>query len=228
MKTLPANIDRALARSGLQVRGGFNFTAGETAPEGPRGRPAKSVLLAGHGGGWFWRFFRQWLDALNRAPDNPLDKWSRHVLGAIARECGARAVYPSDIPYLPFQQWAMRGEGLKPSPLGILIHPEYGLWHAYRGALLFDHEFQFAKAENPIHLCERCAGKPCQNSCPAGAVSETGYVVEPCRSHVGSWKGAECRTGGCIARNACPFGSGYRYSPEQQAFHMAAFLRGRA
>ena len=71
---------------------------------------------------------------------NPLDTWSREVIGEVAEEFGARAVSPSDRPYLPFQQWAMRAEGLRPSPLGILMHPEYGLWHAYRGALLFDVE----------------------------------------------------------------------------------------
>ncbi len=31
----------------------------------------------------------------------------------------------------------MAAEGLKPSPLGLLMHPEYGLWHGYRGAILF-------------------------------------------------------------------------------------------
>src|SRR4030095_137820 len=34
-------------------------------------------------------------------------------------------------------RWAMRAEAVAPSPLGILIHPDYGLWHAYRGALAF-------------------------------------------------------------------------------------------
>ena len=29
----------------------------------------------------------------------------------------------------------MRAEGLKPSPLGVLVHPDFGLWHGYRGAI---------------------------------------------------------------------------------------------
>ena len=53
-----------------------------------------------------------------------------------AAEIGGQAIFPSDKPYMPFQQWAMQAEGLKKSPLGMLIHPVYGLWHAYRGAIL--------------------------------------------------------------------------------------------
>ena len=39
----------------------------------------------------------------------------------------------------------MRAEGLKPSPIGILMHPQFGLWHAYRGALLFDVEIELRR-----------------------------------------------------------------------------------
>ena len=70
----------------------------------------------------------------------------------------------------------MRAEGLKASPLGILMHPEYGLWHAYRGALLFDEalaaEDLNQEPENPIHLCALCDRKPCLDACPVGGVRE--------------------------------------------------------
>lgn len=223
-----SGIEKALGRSGLRTRGGFNFAADEKAPAGPHGRAARSLILAGHGGGSFWPVFKRWLDTCDRVPKNPLDTWSRHVIGTVAKQYGARAVYPSDFPYAPFQQWAMRGEGLKASPLGILMHPEYGLWHAYRGALLLGHEIPFDRAENVIHPCDRCDGKPCLNSCPANAFTETGYAVERCRSHLATDDGGDCRSGGCIARNACPFASRYRYSTRQQAFHLAAFMGERA
>lgn len=211
---------------GLIVRGGFNFREYDVAVNGPGGKPGRSAVLAGHGGGGFWPKFEAWLQGQEPVPDNPLDTWSRHVIDGVARQCDARAVYPSDIPYLPFQQWAMRAEGLSPSPLGLLMHPEFGLWHAYRGALIFDREFDFQAVENVIHLCERCDGKPCLNSCPAGAFSDSGYAVHDCRSHVASASGTDCRDSGCLARKACPFGLEHRYSNRQQAFHMAAFLRG--
>jgi hypothetical protein len=214
-----------LGKAGLIVRSGFNFNEGETAPQ-MRGRPARSVILIGHGGGGFWTQFAMWLEGRHPTPANPLDTWSREVIDDVAELCGASAVYPSDIPYLPFQQWAMRAEGLKPSPLGILMHPHFGLWHAYRGALLFDHELDIAPVENVIHPCDRCDGKPCVNSCPVDAFSASGYAVEDCRAHVASPDGYACRNAGCLDRNACPYAAEYRYSAAQQAFHMSAFLRG--
>lgn len=150
--------------------------------------------------------------------------WSREIIGAAATRFKARAVSPSDRPYLPFQQWAMRAEGLVPSPLGILMHPEYGLWHAYRGALLFDAEIMNQDAEKPIHLCDLCVGKPCLKSCPVGAYSEAGFAHEDCLSHVRG-AGKACREAGCLDRNACPHGTAYRYGQDAQAFHMAAFMR---
>ena len=128
-------ISSALAGDGLILRGGFNFEPDESVPAGPSGRPARAALLVGQAGTAPWRHFRRWREGQPADLENPLDTWCRLVIGKVAEDFGARAVSPSDRPYLPFQQWAMRAEGLRPSPLGILMHPEYGLWHAYRGAL---------------------------------------------------------------------------------------------
>jgi epoxyqueuosine reductase QueG len=117
----------------------------------------------------------------------------------------------------------MRAEGLRPSPLGVLMHPQYGLWHAYRGALLFDAELSFPKTGTPVHLCDSCDGKPCLKACPVGAYSEAGFAYEDCLAHVRGPKGSACRSGGCLDRNACPYGTAYRYPAEAQAFHMTAF-----
>ena len=163
--------------------------------------------------------------ATRRCLDNPLDAWSRAVIGTVAEEFGARAVSPNDRPYLPFQQWAMRAEGLKSSPLGILMHPEYGLWHAYRGALLFDVELDLPQPREMIHLCDLCDGKPCLKACPVGAHSIAGFDHAACLAHVRSPNGHACMEGGCFDRNACPYGTDYRYGRDQQAFHMAAFAR---
>ena len=171
------------------------------------------------------RDFLRWRERQSKVLANPLDTWSREVIGEIAARFGARAVSPSDRPYLPFQQWAMHAEGLRPSPLGILMHPEYGLWHAYRGALLFDVDVQIQAPRKVIHLCDLCAGKPCRKSCPVDAYSEAGFAYEACVDHVRGSSGEPCRTTGCLDRNACPYGTAYRYGAEEQAFHMAAFMR---
>jgi hypothetical protein len=220
-----SQVSAALAAHGLIPRGGLDLTGDEAAPAGPSGAPAKALLLVGQAGAAPWPYFRQWLGQQAGPVADPLDTWSREVIGKVAQKFGARAVSPSDRPYLPFQQWAMRAEGLKPSPLGILMHPEYGLWHAYRGALLFEDEIAVPAPRDVIHLCAACTEKPCMKSCPVDAYSGQGFAHDACLGHVRGPHGGPCRTGGCLDRNACPYGTFYRYPPKVQAFHMAAFAR---
>jgi hypothetical protein len=219
------DIAAALTPHGLILRGGFAFGDGEAAPPGPSGDPAKSVLLIGQAGAAPWPHFLEWRRRQPENLENPLDTWCRAVIGVAAEQFGARAVSPSDRPYLPFQQWARRAEGLKPSPLGILMHPQYGLWHAYRGALLFDVEILIQAPRAAIHLCDLCDGKPCLKACPVDAYSPAGFAHQDCLGHVRGPDGAPCRDGGCLDRNACPYGTEFRYPAEVQAFHMAAFAR---
>jgi hypothetical protein len=216
-------IADALAANGLILRGGFAFAENEQAPTGPSGRPARSLLLVGQAGRAPWPHFLAWRASRPADLPNPLDSWAREVIGAAAGRFGARAVSPSDRPYLPFQRWAMRAEGLRPSPLGILMHPRYGLWHAYRGALLFDHAIEIAPPDPVTHLCDGCAGKPCLKACPVDAHAEIGFHHAECLAHVRAPQGAPCMSRGCLDRNACPYCTEYRYGDDEQAFHMAAF-----
>jgi ferredoxin len=216
-------ITAALGANGLILRGGFVFPDSEDAPHGASGAPAKSVLLVGQAGAAPWPHFLRWRERQAQQIANPLDSWSREVIGDVAQAFGAHAVSPSDKPYLPFQQWAVRAEGLKPSPLGILMHPQYGLWQAYRGALLFEDEIALPEQGEAIHLCDACVEKPCLKSCPVDAYSPEGFAYQACLAHVRGANGEPCRSGGCLDRNACPYGTEYSYPPDVQAFHMAAF-----
>lgn len=218
-------IAAALRPSGLCLRGGFNVAAGETLQAGPSGARARAVVLVGNAGAGYWPQFQRWLTAQTETPENPLDDWCRQMIGAVAAAFGAWAVSPADRPYHPFQQWAMRAEGLRASPLGVLIHPEYGLWHAYRGALLLDVEIDEASPREVIHLCDLCVGKPCRKQCPVEAHAGEGFLYEACLGHVRGARGAACRDGGCLDRNACPYGEAYRYPEAVRRFHMQAFMR---
>ncbi|MBZ0161592.1 MAG: hypothetical protein K8H74_02645 [Notoacmeibacter sp.] len=227
MTLRPGELATALAAHGLRSRGGFAFGADDAVPEGPYGRPARFVVLVGHAGGEMWPHFTDWRKYQPEDMQDPLDAWSKQVIGGVAERYSARAVFPSDRPYLPFQQWAIRAEGLKPSPLGILIHPQYGLWHAFRGALLFEDAITLPPVEGTNHPCAVCSSKPCLNACPVDAFSDGSFAVERCRAHVRSQAGRKCRETGCLARNACPVGAEWRYTAAQQAFHQRAFS-GRA
>ncbi|MBT0961580.1 hypothetical protein [Denitromonas iodatirespirans] len=216
-------IDEALSAHGLIARGGFNFEGAEPAPPGPSAMPARAVVLVGQAGASAWPHFVAWRQRQPNALPDPLDTWSREVIGAVAARLGARAVSPSDRPHAPFQRWAMRAEGLRASPLGILMHPQYGLWHAYRGALLFDAAIDTAPATAVIHPCDTCVAKPCLKSCPVGAYSDAGFDHAACLAHVRAEAGRPCMRHGCLDRNACPYGASYRYPADMQAFHMASF-----
>lgn len=217
-------IRAALAPHGLFLRGTVNFASGEAAPLLSDGRPAASVVLIGNIGGSLWQPFSAWRDGLSdRGGADPLDTWSKAVIQPIAAACGATAYFPSDPPWQPFQQWAMRAEGLKPSPLGILIHPRFGLWHGYRAALGFDILLDFTGERATEHPCDRCSTKPCISACPAAALAGERFDVALCRSHLRTDAGrAGCLTSGCISRAVCPVGGRYRYPPEQLRFHMSA------
>jgi ferredoxin len=221
-------LDALLAAEGLMRRGVVRFTAGEAAPQCADGRPAAAVVLIGVAGGDMWPRFSAWRQTADDGGlANPLDRWSEVVLDPIAAELGAIALYSSRAPYQPFQSWAMRAEGLKASPLGLLIHPVFGLWHSYRGALAFagwpaggDVAEIAGSSEYP---CDSCVDRPCLSACPVGAISPDGFDVVGCRRHLAGPQGqAACMVRGCLARDACPVGVAYRYPQAQVQFHMQA------
>ena len=186
--------------------------------------PAATLVLLGWIGGEGWRTFADSPEAGDGAC-NPLDRWSRRVIDGIAAALDATPLYPfAGPPWLPFQRWAQRGDQVFVSPLGILIHPDWGLRHSYRGALAFRECLDLEPAPRRLSPCESCADKPCLTRCPVSAFSGDGYDVARCRTHLSSPAGAACMEGGCLARNACPIGTPHRYGSAQAAFHMRAFL----
>jgi hypothetical protein len=220
----------ALRPHGMLLRGGFALTEDDERglaefPELVSAARGRSLVLVGNAGRALYDVF------FARPPGagaNPLDDWTRDVITPIAERLGARAAFPSDgPPWLPFQRWAMRAEGVRPSPLGVLIHPEFGLWHAYRAALVFDRGLDLPPSPVRAHPCDDCEPKPCLSTCPVGAVTAAGYAVDNCAGHVAGRGGEACRSIGCLARRACPVGAGWVYPDQAMAFHMTAFLRGR-
>ncbi|MCV3764428.1 ferredoxin [Rhizobium sp. TRM95796] len=214
-----ANLRAALAPHGLFLRGVLHFDG--DGPEMAAGKMARTVVLIGNIGGSLWPTFSQWLEFEGTGLAHPLDAWSERVIRPLAAP--GEAWFPSEKPWKPFQQWAMRAEGLQSSPLGILIHPVHGLWHGYRGAIGFAERIGEATVTFDRHPCDHCPDKPCLAACPAGAITDAGFGYAACRGFLASDDGqASCMTGGCLSRAACPVGAEHRYASEQLRFHMEA------
>ena len=199
---------------------------GRFAPVPQDGLPedAKSVVLIGNAGpAMFQRFVRE------RDPGkDSLDDWTRETVDRLARALGASAIYPFDAPAYPFLRWAERAGAGHASPLGLNIHPVFGLWHAYRAALLFPTVLDWPAAMGGAHPCDRCLDKPCLKSCPVSAFDGVRYDVAGCVQHLGREAGRSCVSGGCLARRACPVGREFAYMPQQAQFHTRAFLSSQA
>ena len=220
-------LGRDVRSSGLAWRGAFHPGAEDAVPALADGDPAATLVLLGFVGGGEWPAFTASAEHADGRP-HPLDRWSRRVTDVLARRHGACALYPSDgPPWLPFQRWAMRAEAVHRSPLGILIHPDFGLWHAYRSALAFRARLELPEADLRPSPCASCAGRPCESACPVSAISTAGYDRDGCAVHVAATQGLDCLQQGCRARRVCPVGAAYRYGAGQAEFHMRSFLGRR-
>ena len=218
-------IQDAVAETGLVVRGGFHPGAEDGLPGG-----AETVVLVGNAGPDLWQHY-----ARHTAGPHPLDEWCRRMLTPLAQSLGADILFPFDgPPYPPFLRWAQRAEGLSPSPIGPMIHPQFGLWHAYRGALAFDQRLEVPDPGSHLSPCESCAEKPCLDTCPVGAFgpredpeAPAPYDIPACVSHISSVDGEDCLGRGCLARRSCPVGRDYIYGADQAHFHMRRFLKAQ-
>lgn len=214
---------QAIRDAGFTPRGGFTPRPDDNVPDLTADRPARVVLLVGNVGPTMWeRFARK-----RNTQADLLDAWTSEELSAVARRLGAKALFPFSRPHLPFQRWACRAEACHISPLGIAIHCDYGLWHAYRGALVFAEPMELPPADVRPSPCDTCVARPCLSACPVNAFTGSDYDFVACARHLASPAGSECMSLGCLARHACPEGRDYAYEPDQAAFLMKAYLRGR-
>ncbi len=212
-----------LSAMGLVVLGAFAPAMEDEVPVPPGAGPCRSLVLVGNAGAAMWRAY-----AASGGPGaGSLDGWCEAGLAPLAGRLGAVPLFPWERPHHPFQRWLRRAGRTFASPIGIDIHPEYGLWWGLRGALAFPTRRDVQPPPAGPGPCESCAERPCLATCPVGAFAAEGYDLAACAGHLATPAGADCMTLACRARRACPVGAAYRHGPAQAAFHMAAFLAAR-
>lgn len=212
-----ARLTEAARCEALDVLGTCKTVESDALPPG-------TLVLLGPAKTDFWSYFTQSPEFSDGTP-NPLDRWSRRVIDALAETVGGTALFPFGEPAQPFISWALRSGRCWASPVGLLVHDEAGLWVSFRGAILLETvEHAPILATNP---CDACPDRPCLTACPVSAMSEAGYDLATCHTFLDSSAGQDCMERGCAVRRACPVSERHGRSQAQSAFHMRAFHPGQ-
>jgi epoxyqueuosine reductase len=194
----------------------------------------RSIVIIGNGGGDFWRCFKAhtadrpgWL-----ARDNPLDDFTREIIETEVMRpvasTGTRCipVYPfaKDSGQLNFMQLATMAGVAGPSIIGVVVHPVFGPWIAFRAALLIDAEIDHPGDALAFDPCPSCSARSCIAACPAGAVSfPSGWDIPRCLTHRVEAE-PDC-SNRCHARVACVLAPEHRYPDDELAYHQMRAMR---
>ena len=199
----------------LEVLGGFECAGEAGFPKGTRTLVMLGPLQPG-----FWEVVQgsaEWGGA------DPVDRWSRRVIGGLACDLGGKALFPfGGPPWVPFFGWALRTGRVWESPVRLLVHDRQGLMVSFRGALALKEAVDLP--EGAVSPCDGCA-QPCLAACPVGALSAAGYDLAACHGYLDSGGRETCMAAGCLARRACPVSMGHARMAEQSAYHMRQFHR---
>lgn len=215
----PVALEARLREHRLAILGAFHPDVDDRTPSG-----TGTLLLLGPLQPGFWAHVSHQPEFQDGASD-PLDRWSRRVIGRLACDLSAKALFPfTGPPYHPFFSWALRSGRAWSSPVRLLVHDTAGLMISFRGALAFRERVALPPA-SPTPPCATCRDRPCLTACPVGALGGDRYETETCHSFLDTAAGAECLTAGCRVRRACPVSARHGSDPEQSAHHMRYFHR---
>lgn len=232
-------IRAATARCGLNLVAAIPATRYDRAV-GPQAQlntvapDARSIVVVGNGGGAFWRVLKEhaarhpgWWDR-----EHPLDDFTREVIERevvpLVRAVGVRCtpVYPfaGSGPTLNFMELGKIAGLGGPSILGVLVHPTFGPWIAFRGAMLIDAELDAPGDALGFDPCPSCTVRSCIPACPVGAVSfPQGWDIPKCLEHRVEVE-PDCAPR-CHARAGCVLGPEHRYPDDELAYHQMRALR---
>jgi len=185
----------------------------------PESADYQHLILLGNGGSQFWESMHR-QRAMSDEDEDPVDNYFiRTIENTFDADPTYRIMYPGNH-LLPLQELGKLVGWHHDSPLGLGIHPVFGLWFAYRGIIMTNTEFipavdDFdAPSESP---CASCDQKPCITACPAAAVTKSGLKIKLCTGYRLE-SDSRCQSR-CVSRLVCPIGRDYRYLEEQMAYH---------
>ena len=212
-------LEEALKQEGLSNLGSFQINPEDKILQG-----FETLLLIGPDEPHFWEKFKNSYE-YKHIKKSPLDEWSKHKIGKLAKRFGAKPFFPfQENPRLPFYSWALRTRRVWESPVRLLVHDIRGLMVSFRGALAFKQDFKndVLKSLKSSRPCNNCT-IPCVSACPVQALTREKYDVKKCQQYVQKLGNDSCRQG-CLVRRSCPVGDFLR-PQEQSSFHMQAFVR---
>lgn len=186
------------------------------------------LLLLGHGGRRLWEAAQT---AVSSPIPDPIDTFSWEKTAVFLRDYLNSPphfrLYPDTSYPVPLGRLGELAGWSQPSPLGIGISPVYGLWFAYRTAVLLDAPLPITVAEYGRRPCDSCEAKPCVGGCPATAVHPTQPIHFPACARHRLAPTSPCADQ-CLARLACPIAPQHRYTPQQISYHYRHSLHSLA
>lgn len=215
-------IDEGLAAAGLQLQGSMAVEAVSSRVEGCGDLLASfsTVLVFAHAGTRFWR------NLPHKNGTDPLDDHAVQLVSDWLDSSGVqdyRLLYPSTDVAFDLRELGRCLGWHHDSPLGIGLHPIFGTWFAYRVVVAANLELEPEALSGVEAPCMTCADQPCVAACPANAVSsKAAFDLDAC-SAFRLRPGSVCATR-CLAREACPVGTMYRYDEDQVEYHYAHSL----